>query len=317
MSSDLTFSTECAPEVERFDAWREFNLGAFGVLFEPLQQTPAGYSARLDVRHKGPLAFFRCQADGTHVIRGAAQIARRTWNGYMIQRERGGGLRCANPVKDFQSRLGALIIGASEIPWEAWAEARYEHDTLIVPKALMDPHLPARERPVVAMLARPMGFEALAAEYFDSLARRWDELDEAAMEAAAGVLCRLIGLALGARAELGAGGGDGRPFRVGETPCGSASRRPAPERGDRRRRSAHLRTHFGRRVRPSRLEFCHLCAAAALGGMPRGAHRQSRAVDRRRCVCLGLQQSVQLLPRLYRRIRRESRRHSGAKGAPR
>ena len=119
----------------------------------------------------------------------------------MIQRERGGP-RYANPVKDFHSRPGALIIGASEIPWESWAEAHCDHDVLIVPKALMDPHLPAKERPVVTMLARLMGFEALAAEYFDSLARQWDELDEKELEAAAGFLCRLIGVALGARTEL-------------------------------------------------------------------------------------------------------------------
>jgi AraC-like DNA-binding protein len=201
MSSDLSFSTDGAPEAARFDARRELNLGAFGVLFEPLHTAPAGDSARGEVRLKGSLGLFRYQADGTHVLRGASQIARRTWNGYMIQRQR-GGLRCANPVKDFHSRPGALIIGASEIPWESWAEAHYDHDVLIVPKALMDPHLPATGRPVVAMLARLTGFEALAAEYFDSLARQWDELDEKALEAAAGVLCRLIGVALGARAEL-------------------------------------------------------------------------------------------------------------------
>lgn len=201
MSSDLSFSTDSAPEVERFDAGREFNHGAFAVLFGPMQQAPADDSAKVEVRLKGSLGLLRYQAGGTHVIRGASQIARRTWNGYMIQRQR-CGLRCANPVKDFHSRPGALIIGASEIPWESWAEAHYDHDVLIVPKALMDPHLPATERPVVTMLARLTGFEALAAEYFDSLARQWDELDEKALEAAAGVLCRLIGVALGARAEL-------------------------------------------------------------------------------------------------------------------
>jgi AraC-like DNA-binding protein len=201
MSFDLNFSTDCAPEAESFDAWREFSLGTFGVLIEPLMRGPAGFTANVKARLKGPLALFRYQTDGTHLVRGPSQIARRTWNGYMIHLERGVGARYANPLKEVRTRRGALGVGALDMPWEGWGEARFDHDVLIVPTALLEAYLPAKERPVFTTLTRPIGVDALAADYFESLMRQWEELDEASMEAAVGVLCRLIGVALGARAD--------------------------------------------------------------------------------------------------------------------
>ena len=41
-SSDLSFSTDCAPEAARFDAWREFNHGAFGVLLRAVATGAGG-----------------------------------------------------------------------------------------------------------------------------------------------------------------------------------------------------------------------------------------------------------------------------------
>lgn len=201
MAFGLSFSTDCAPEAERFDAWREFSHGTFGVLIEPLKQAPAGFEADVKASLKGPLVHFRYQTDGTHLVRGPSQIGRRTWNGYMITRERGrGGGRYANPLKEIRTGPGSLGVAALDIPWKGWADTRYDHDVLIVPTALLEAHLPAMERPPFVALTQPSGVEALAAEYFDSLSRHWDELDEPAMEIAAGVLCRLIGVALGARA---------------------------------------------------------------------------------------------------------------------
>jgi AraC-like DNA-binding protein len=201
MSDDLSFTTDCAPAAESFDAWREFSLGALGVLSEPLDRAPTGFKAKVSARVKGPLGFFRYQTHGTHLIRGAPQIARRTWNAYMIHRERSGGARYTNPLKSLQTQPGALGVAAIDMPWEGWAGGHFDHDVLIVPMALLDPHLPAMQRPVFTTIARPVGFGALAVDYFDSLMGQWEELDDAEMGAAAGILCRLFGVALGVRAD--------------------------------------------------------------------------------------------------------------------
>jgi AraC-like DNA-binding protein len=70
---------------------------------------------------------------------------------------------------------------------------------LIAPMSLLDAHLPAGQRPPFVSMTRPLGFGGLALDSFDSLMREWDRLDGAEMDSAAGILCRLIGVALGAR----------------------------------------------------------------------------------------------------------------------
>jgi AraC-like DNA-binding protein len=200
MSIDVVFSTDSAPEGERFDAWREFSQTTFGVLIEPYQKRPADFRAEVKASLKGPLAFFRYQTDGAHLVRGPSQIAGRTWNGYMIQRERGVGGRYANSDKEIRTRTGAVGLAPLDLPWLGWADACFDHDVLVVPTVLMEAHLPRTERPAFTTLPQMVGTEALAADYFDSLARQWNALDEAAAEASVEVLCRLIGVALGSRA---------------------------------------------------------------------------------------------------------------------
>ena len=71
---------------------------------------------------------------------------------------------------------------------------------LIVPKSMLEPHLPARGRPVAVLLSGRSGVEALAASYLDALTRNWDNIPETAMGAVTDTLARLIGIACGAAA---------------------------------------------------------------------------------------------------------------------
>jgi hypothetical protein len=115
MSSDFSFSAAAAPEDERFDAWREFSLGALGVLVEPLDGVPERFRAEASARVEGPLASFRYQTDAAHLIRRTPQIARRSWDAYMIHRERGEGGRYWNAHSTLQTAHGALGVGALDL----------------------------------------------------------------------------------------------------------------------------------------------------------------------------------------------------------
>jgi AraC-like DNA-binding protein len=196
----LHISTDDVPERDRFATWAETVHSAFALEAAPLPGVSAPFRGRFSGRTSGPLLHFSVAADAHRIAGRALGNTRRPQDGYRIYREASVGAWFRLPNMEGVTRTGDLVVYDSDLPLQTLPRDGYRHEMLIVPKLLLDPHLPASGRPLAMMLSGRNGVEALAASYLDALIRNWDSIPEAAMGSAADMLARLIGIACGAAA---------------------------------------------------------------------------------------------------------------------
>jgi AraC-like DNA-binding protein len=192
------WSTDGVAEADGFAFWREEFLPPLGIAAEPDPAVSGPFRAKIAHRTHGPLRHVKTEADPHLVMRRPREIARQARQGYSIYHELGDGCWFGYAGKEFVTNTGDLVITDADAPWESRSFRRYQLETLLVPKILLDPHLPRLDRPVAVRLSGRTGAEALAADYFKSLMREWDRLDPPTMHAMADTFCRLIAVACGA-----------------------------------------------------------------------------------------------------------------------
>jgi AraC-like DNA-binding protein len=166
----------------------------------PLPGAAAPFQAHFSARSSGPLLNCGFESDGFHATRGSREIARRQWHGHRVYRESSAGVWFRIAGQEFVTRAGDVIVADADAEFEARPIGRYSDESWLLPKALLDPHLPGRGRAGVTRLTGRGGVAALAASYLDSLTRHWDSIPEAEMGAVAETLARLVGIACGADA---------------------------------------------------------------------------------------------------------------------
>jgi AraC-like DNA-binding protein len=142
----------------------------------------------------------RADADAHHIVRQKHDIARRPWDAYWIYREIGSGMWCKYDDREFVSRTGDLFISDADLPFETRTSTRYAYESWLVPKALLDPYLPALGRPLLRQLDRRGGVGALAANYLETLTRNAEDIPDASLWKLVDTLARLLGIACGAGA---------------------------------------------------------------------------------------------------------------------
>jgi AraC-like DNA-binding protein len=202
MTYAMQFSTANLPPADGFDLWRESSREFAGVALEPVDDPPASYRAAITVRAKGALRRHRTQCDAVRVRRGPREITGRSSDCYIIYRELSDGVHFRFGEKELTAARGSLLIGDYDRPFETWPVAEFDHEILLVPKSLLEPHLPAGAgHGILGSLSAAAGLSALVTNYYEALVREWDEIPEIALDQAADVLCRLIGVACGASAE--------------------------------------------------------------------------------------------------------------------
>ena len=199
MRVDIT--TEQVPERERFDFWKATIFSTLAVSVEPLPDAAGPFQAHFFARGSGPMVNCRFDGDKSRPSRQGSEIAHRQWNGYWIYRESSAGAWFRINGQEFVSNTGDLIIADANSPVESLATSRFNHEIWVVPKALLDPHMPTLGRPLLTKLSGRSGIDALAAEYLAALTRNWDAISEMAMGPVAETLCRLIGVACGTAAD--------------------------------------------------------------------------------------------------------------------
>ena len=192
------WSTDRVAETERFAFWREEFLSSLGIAAEPDPMHTGPFRAKMIYRTKGPLRHVRGEADPHLVMRQSREIARQTRRGYSIYHEIGEGCWFRYGGEEFVTNAGDLVITDADSPWQSRSRGHYQLETLLVPKLLLDPHLPRLRRPVAVRLSGRDGPDALAADCFNSLMRQWDRLDPVTMEATVETFCRLLAIACGA-----------------------------------------------------------------------------------------------------------------------
>lgn len=200
MAETIRFSTDWFPAPERFDAWREIASASFGMALDPPFRNRLAYHATAELHQRGGTALARLEGDGAVSRRGRREISQRAMDGYVIYRERGEGIHVDIAGRTIEARRGTLLIGDPNEPFVMRPVTRFRQDALLLPKALLDPHMPAQRRPVGHILSGQSGTGALAATYCDEMVRQWGNLSDAEADASIAILCRLIGIALGTAA---------------------------------------------------------------------------------------------------------------------
>jgi AraC-like DNA-binding protein len=188
------------PERQRLEAWVATLHGMLGMQVRTSPDASKPFRAHLSCRSSGALFNVNVAADTHRVMRQPRDIAHRPWDCYWIYCEASAGAWFRAGNEEFVTHPGGIFIGDADTPFETEASDRFTHQAFVIPKALLDPHLPALGRPLSMNLSGRSGVDALAASYLDSLARNWDSIPEATMGPVADTLARLIGIACGTAA---------------------------------------------------------------------------------------------------------------------
>jgi AraC-like DNA-binding protein len=190
-------TTEGVPARERFGFWNAAVFSALAISVQPLPDADTPFQAEFTYRTSGPLLNLNFDADGFSAARQHREIAHRHWDSYWIYRESGPGAWFKIAGQELVTTTGDLVVADADAPFETRAD-RYDHELWLLPKALLEPHLPALGRPLVAKLSGCGGVNALAESYLSALTRNWDGISETTMGSVADTLGRLIGIACGA-----------------------------------------------------------------------------------------------------------------------
>ena len=138
----LQITTDDVPERDRFEAWKAHIQHArdLGAAVAGRRRT---VSARFSARYSGPL--LNCSFDaGFRATRQSREIAHRQWDGYRIYREASAGVWFRIAGQEMVSNTGDLLVADADALFEARPVDRYHDKSWLLPKALLEPHLPRR-----------------------------------------------------------------------------------------------------------------------------------------------------------------------------
>lgn len=197
----LEITTESVPDRDRFALWRGTVFDTLAISAYPIPDATGPFRARFTARSAGPLLTCRFRSDGFHAVRQGREIVHRQWHGYRVYRESGPGVCFTIAGQPLRTVPDDLVIADADALFEAHPIAHYADESWLLPKALLDPHLPRRAGPLLMRLSGRTGVQALAASYLDALSRNLDAVPEPAMATCADTLVRLVGIACGAAAE--------------------------------------------------------------------------------------------------------------------
>lgn len=195
MNIDILAQTENGEDT--FNDWSGRVSRLIGTQSEREGFTSEPFRGRLTGRTNGPLFHMTFEAHRFRVTRGREQIAQRTWNSYWIYREDSAGAWFRHAGQEFVSRCSQLIVVDADVPSESVPLDVHKHQVWMLPKFLLQPHLPALGRPFCIPLPVDSPLSALAANYLHTVNDNWHRLAGPAMMAVSETLCRLIGLACG------------------------------------------------------------------------------------------------------------------------
>ena len=197
----ITFTTGGVPELERFAFWREAVLeDLIGAVGERSAEPARPFRAEVTCWDGPAFRRLRYQSDAHQALRRPQDIARKSWDAYWINREISGNMRYDLSGREFVTRSGDLTVTDSDLPLRAQTRdgSTVDFDVWVIPRAMLEPHLPARGGPISLTLPGKSGLKTLATSYLDSLGQRLDALSDAEAGQAADILCRLVAVACGA-----------------------------------------------------------------------------------------------------------------------
>jgi hypothetical protein len=170
----VVLSTDDVPEAERFSYWREEvceGLKGFSAERNRDRETP--FEGRI-VAWIGPsLTIMRYRGTGMRVFRRPRDIARHPMNDYYwLHYEWSLGERVVVEGRELMFRPGDLVLKDTTAPLAVEAKADYDHQMWLLPRSLLDPHLPISQRPRALTPIGSSGVAGMVKAYLDALGRR-------------------------------------------------------------------------------------------------------------------------------------------------
>jgi AraC-like DNA-binding protein len=198
----LVLSTDVFPERDRFEYWREQMFTQFGFTPQVAQERCSSYQGSATLAIKEPLRYARINGEGFVATRGRREIASITArdgyriDSYRLYRERGSGVIHRIGDREIVTSRGDLLFDDAANAFEARTLERIDLESWLIPKDIVEPHLPKGRRPM--RLPQTSGLTSLAASYLTSLWRNRENIRAEDMVGVADALGRLIAIACGA-----------------------------------------------------------------------------------------------------------------------
>ncbi len=195
-------STDDVVERDRFSYWRE-TLGEAmtGIVSEPNYERDIPFESSAVSWIGRSMHRYRYRGSPHPVLRREREIARHSWDDRIwVYREFGEGCLFRNGRREIVTRPGDLVISDPTIPFEGDARRGYDSDRWSFPRALIDPHLAAAQRPLSLHLSDHSGVNGLVLSYLDALGGQLDSLGDGEAHLVADNLCRLLAVACGGEA---------------------------------------------------------------------------------------------------------------------
>jgi AraC-like DNA-binding protein len=187
------------PERERFEMIRTRIIQEMGLRTEVDPADRFAFRAHLGHLLSPGFGRVRSLSDPYAVYRGPSELSHLRYPAvYVIYRQRAGQAWFQIRNQEFTAKPGDLVVSDSALGATSVAQQRVSLEYWRLPKAAVDPYLPARARPAGFHLPQRRGVEALISSLFESLDENIDALPEAAISATLDHICRLVGVACGA-----------------------------------------------------------------------------------------------------------------------
>ena len=198
----LVFSTDDIAETERFSYWRAAaGNGPLETRREPNKDQERPFTAWGIGLRAGSVARSRCRADGHPIFRGPREIARRSWHDhFLFYREFSAGTWLGGDRGELVTRPGELMIDDPIVPLTARPQTDIDFEAWVLPRKLLDPHLPASRRPRSLALIDCAGLDGMIKAYLDAFAGQFESLGDGGVDLVADNFCRLLAVACGSAA---------------------------------------------------------------------------------------------------------------------
>ena len=179
---------------DRYEAWSSI-LADLGLASDPPQGV-TDFRASVTASISAALTRLKFDFDSSPVRRLRDDIRKFEWGQYWIYREIGSGSHVQFGDREVNTLPGDLMVADADTPFRALAKHRYLHDAWMIPRAIMDRHLPPLPRPLAIHLPGSLSVSHLIVAYLDALSMK-DDFSEAVSALASDHLARLIAVACG------------------------------------------------------------------------------------------------------------------------